>query len=171
MSGVGVKLTLNPFLHVLNRFAMMNLDARIGAHPSDFCSGKSHQNHSLRRTTLRVPSRTRSNRRGRKLATLRHTASCFLFALRRSVARKSQLAQFPAIAVGACTTGEFIADIIWVGVSLTPTPIHCHREPCGAGCGDLEVESFIDIEIVTAAALLRNDNVLVPKDIEPPASK
>ncbi|MEJ2331109.1 MAG: hypothetical protein P8Z33_15110 [Gammaproteobacteria bacterium] len=33
----------------------MNHDARVGAHPSDFCSGKSHQNHSLRDTTLRVP--------------------------------------------------------------------------------------------------------------------
>jgi hypothetical protein len=29
------------------RFAMMDFDARVGAHPSDFCSGKSHQNHSL----------------------------------------------------------------------------------------------------------------------------
>ena len=61
---------------------------------------------SSRRTTLRVPSRTRlllpaslyrlrtcrrrSNRRGRKLAVLRHTAFCFLFVLRRSVMRKSQ---------------------------------------------------------------------------------
>jgi hypothetical protein len=46
---------------------------------------------SGRDATLRVHSRTRSNRRGRKLAALKQTASCFLFALRRSVARKSQL--------------------------------------------------------------------------------
>ena len=94
---------------VMNRFAMMNFDARIGAHPSDFCSGKSHQNHSLRRTTLRVPSRTRSNRRGRKLAALRHTASCFLIALRRSVARKSQLSHYQTLFVGARTAGEWLS--------------------------------------------------------------
>jgi hypothetical protein len=41
----------------------MNLDARVGAHPSDFCSGKSHQNHSLRDTTLRVPCVPRQSRR------------------------------------------------------------------------------------------------------------
>jgi hypothetical protein len=34
------------------------------------------------------------NGRGRKLAALRHTASCFLFALRRSVVRKSQLSNY-----------------------------------------------------------------------------
>ena len=41
----------------------MNHDARVGAHPSDFCSGKSHQNHSLRHTTLRVPCIPRQSRR------------------------------------------------------------------------------------------------------------
>jgi hypothetical protein len=84
--------------------------ARVGAHPSDFCSGKSHQNHSLRRSTLRVPSRTRKNRRGRKLATLKHTASCFLFDLRRSVVRKSPLSYLPGLAVGAHPCGRLFAE-------------------------------------------------------------
>ena len=86
---------------------------------------------SGRDTTLRVPSRTRSNRRGRKLAALRHTASCFLFALRRSVARKSQL-------VGC----------------LPSFVISCHREPCAARCGDLMVQ------IATVALRLRNDKFM-----------
>jgi hypothetical protein len=47
----------------LNRFAMMYFDARVGAHPSDFCSGKSHQNHSLQDAILRIPCVPRGLRR------------------------------------------------------------------------------------------------------------
>ena len=90
---------------------MFNFDARVGAHPTYFSSAKSRQKHSLRRTTLRVPSRTRSNRRGRKLASLRHTASCFLFALRRSVARKSQLV-LSGLSVGTQLSGRILRATI-----------------------------------------------------------
>jgi hypothetical protein len=34
------------------RFAIIDFHARIGAHPSDFCFGKSHQNHSLCRAWM-----------------------------------------------------------------------------------------------------------------------
>ena len=54
----------------------MNHDARVGAHPRDFCSGKSHQNHSLRDTTLRVPCIPRQSRR--KKNSLLRSSNIFL---------------------------------------------------------------------------------------------
>ena len=41
----------------------IDVDARVGAYPSDFCSGKSHQNHSLRDAILRIPCVPRQSRR------------------------------------------------------------------------------------------------------------
>jgi hypothetical protein len=64
---------------------------------------------SGRDTTLRVPSRTRSNRRGRKLAALKQTASCFRFNLRHSVARKSQFVDFSTFVVIASLAEHGVA--------------------------------------------------------------
>jgi hypothetical protein len=41
--------------------------ARVGAHPSDFCSGKSHQNHSLCRAWMHKCRDARVARSGREV--------------------------------------------------------------------------------------------------------
>ena len=66
----------------------MKLDARVGAHPSDFYSGKSHQNHSLRDASLRVPCVPRQSRRKKNSgSSIPQTPFCFLrLFLRYSVA-------------------------------------------------------------------------------------
>ena len=66
----------------------MKLDARVGAHPSDFYSGKSHQNHSLRDASLRVPCVPRQSRRKKNSgSSIPQTPFCFLrLFLRNSVA-------------------------------------------------------------------------------------
>ena len=85
-----------------------DFDARVGAHPSDFCFGKSHQNHSLcrawmhkcrdarmarsgRDATLRVPCVPRQSRRKKNSgSSIPQTPFCFLrLCLRYSVAVQS----------------------------------------------------------------------------------